>query len=70
MNFNEYMSSSNEEKFEYLMGQRSNTNRTRRFWFNWGNVTKSITTFLIKFNTLNYMLFKQHIVGVAKSLFI
>lgn len=69
MNFNEYMSSSNEEKFEYFMGNRFKTNRTPSYWVNWGNVTKNIKPYEIQLNTLNYLIGKQDIVGEAKSLF-
>lgn len=51
MNFNEYMSSSNEEKFEYFMGNRFKTNRTPSYWVNWGNVTKNIKPYEIQLNT-------------------
>lgn len=70
MNFNDYMKSTSEEKFEYFMKTRFKTNRTPSYWVNWGNVTNNIKPYEIQLNTLNYLVGKSDIENEARQLFI
>ena len=58
MNYNEYMSLSNNEKFELFMNTLFPTNRTPSYWVNWNNVRNNIKVHELNLNTLNFLLGK------------
>lgn len=66
----EYISKSNQEKFEYFMSTIFMTNRTPQYWVNWGNVFKNTDDLEISLNTLNYLVGKNDITNKARKLFL
>ena len=70
MNYNEYMSLSNNEKFELFMNTLFPTNRTPSYWVNWNNVRNNIKVHELNLNTLNFLVGKENIKEEARALFL
>lgn len=70
MNYNEYMSLSNNEKFELFMNTLFPTNRTPSYWVNWNNVRNNIKAHELNLNTLNFLVGKENIKEEARKLFL
>lgn len=70
MNYSEYMSLPNNEKFELFMSTLFSTNRTPSYWINWNNVRNNIKEHELNLNTLNFLVGKKNIKEEAKKLFL
>lgn len=70
MNYNEYMTLSNNEKFELFMNTLFPTNRTPSYWVNWNNVRNNIKAHELNLNTLNFLVGKENIKEEARKLFL
>ena len=51
------------------MDTRFSTNRTPSYWINWDNVLQNMASVEISLNTLNYLIGKDDIEELAKTLF-
>ena len=69
MNLTQYLTSPIDTKFRYFMDTRFSTNRTPSYWINWDNVLQNMASVEISLNTLNYLVGKDNIKGLAKTLF-
>lgn len=70
MNYNEYMTLSNNEKFELFMNTLFPTNRTPSYWVNWNNVRNNVKAHELNLNTLNFLVGKENIKEEARKLFL
>lgn len=69
MNFEKYVSSSNDEKLAIFMSSLSSTNRTAEYYVNWEKVTQNTKVFEKELYALNYLLGKDNIEEIARELF-
>lgn len=69
MNLTQYLTSPIDTKFRYFMDTRFSTNRTPSYWINWDNVLQNMASVEISLNTLNYLIGKDDIEELAKTLF-
>lgn len=69
MNLTQYLTSPIDTKFRYFMDTRFSTNRTPSYWINWDNVLQNMASVEISLNTLNYLVGKDNIKELAKTLF-
>lgn len=69
MNFQEYITSSPEERLNHFLNTLSVTNRTPEYYINWEKVSRETKKFELELNTLNYLIGKEDIYNVALVLF-
>lgn len=69
MNFQEYITSSPEERLNHFLNTLSVTNRTPEYYVNWEKVSRETKKFELELNTLNYLIGKEDIYNVALVLF-
>ena len=69
MNFQEYISSSPEERLKQFLNSLSLTNRTPAYYVNWKKVSRETKKYELELNTLNYLIGKDDIYNVALALF-
>ncbi|WP_117275253.1 type II restriction endonuclease [Streptococcus intermedius] len=69
MNFQEYITSSPEERLNHFLNTLSVTNRTPEYYVNWEKVSRKTKKFELELNTLNYLIGKEDIYNVALVLF-
>ncbi|KXT74448.1 Type II restriction enzyme MjaIII [Streptococcus sp. DD10] len=69
MNFQDYISSSPEERLQQFLNTLSVTNRTPEYYVNWRKVERETRKFELELNTLNYLIGKEDIYNIALELF-
>jgi len=70
MNLQEYLGLKTDDKFNYFMNTRIESNRTPTYWVNWNNAVTNMKEHEINLNTLNFLVGKDNIRDIAKELFI
>ena len=53
MNLHEYLGLETDDKFDYFMNTRIESNRTPTYWVNWNNAVTNMKEHEINLNTLN-----------------
>lgn len=69
MNLSSYLAKSNQDKFDYFMSTRTETNRTPSYWVDWQKVNHNMTKYRNKLAKLDCLVGQNDILTKAKKFF-